>query len=65
MSHEHERNVEQEDERLYQGYLDETSGEASRRRAFRRLAEEDRAREEEWRRHSQETGSPLPRNYSE
>lgn len=63
MSIEREHDEAQEVERIYQRYLDEVSGEAPKRRDLRRLDEEDRAREEEWRRHSEETGSPLPRNY--
>ena len=63
MSTEREHNEPREDDQIYRRYLDETSGEASRLRNLRRLDEDDRAREEEWRRHSEETGSPLPKNY--
>lgn len=52
-------------ERDYQLYLEELNGTAARRRTERRLEEEAREREEEWRRHQLKYGGGIPKNYED
>jgi hypothetical protein len=50
------------DDELYQGYIDELSGAAARRRAVEKAHQEQKEREEEIRLWAERTGSPLPRD---
>jgi hypothetical protein len=54
---------ERKTERLYKEYLDESSGEAARRRSIENARMEQREREAEWRTWAEATGSPLPRDF--
>lgn len=55
-----ERAVE---ERLYQQFLAEMSGEAARRRSIEKARLEQQEREEEIRSWAERIGSPLPRDF--